>query len=70
MCINKKIPFCQEWDFILKIEKSTLDYPKAALLNPIKIIPKYSDIFKPGLDVQFLKNNIKAFGFKKGNRFL
>lgn len=26
-------------------------------VNPIKIIPKYSDIFKPGLDIQFLKNN-------------
>ena len=24
--------------------------------NPIKIIPKYTDIFKTGLDVQFLKN--------------
>ena len=25
-------------------------------VNPIKIIPKYTDIFKPGLDVQFYKN--------------
>ena len=25
-------------------------------VNPIKIIPKYSDIFKQGLDIQFLKN--------------
>ena len=25
--------------------------------NPIRVIPKYSDIFKQGLEVQFLKNN-------------
>lgn len=38
----------------------TLDYFKKKLknANSIRIIPKYSNIFKQGLDIRFLKNNI------------
>ena len=35
---------------------------KLVKARPIKVIPRYSDIFKPGIDVRFLKNtNIASY---------
>ena len=30
---------------------------KLTKARPVKIIPRYSDIFKPGIEVKFLKND-------------
>tara|TARA_A100001015_G_scaffold30086_1_gene33522 strand:+ start:2169 stop:3494 length:1326 start_codon:yes stop_codon:yes gene_type:complete len=40
-------------------KREIISFLKKKLLKarPIRMIPKYTDIFKPGIDVQFLKNN-------------